>query len=202
LRTFTIFDAFEIKLLHKKSKRGLIISGPFGMSNIPVDSWKPVSGDDHLYFRDFIDAIGSYFYANYEDCVRRLITSVENFVKYHDLKRLKKDSKSKFIDIINQNVNIFCDLHEHFIAKDIIDIYLLRNEIVHDGKKLDPTTDKQKIKWGIHSILMLYKMFGDDERPRNFASYLDLQFVAFEGFLGQVVTLNSLEKQLKDKRSN
>ena len=201
LRTFTIFDASEIRLVDSKSKRGLIINGPFGMDSIPIDSWKPISGDDHLYFRDFVDAVSSYFYANYEDCVRRLITSVENFIKHHNLKRLKKDSKSKFIDTINQNVDIFCDLHDHFIAKDIVNTYLLRNQIVHDGKRLNPINDKQKIKWGIHSILMLYKIFGDDEKPKNFASYLDLQFVSFEGFLGQVVTLNSLEKQMKNKRS-
>ena len=81
IRTFSIFDLFDVGVL----AAGKIYSAswPQSFAAFPplVNS---VNYEDKIYVRDFIDACNSYFNADYDDCIRRVITSAENLVRDKD----------------------------------------------------------------------------------------------------------------------
>lgn len=41
---------------------------------------------DVIFVRDLIDAMTEYFYFNLDECVRKVITSLENYFIYYNLK--------------------------------------------------------------------------------------------------------------------
>lgn len=200
LRTFAAPDISHIRLINKTNKKGIQILGHMGMGEIPLDSEIAQIHETHIYFRDLVDAINAYFNSNYEDAIRKLITSIENFIRYNGLKRLRKETKSFFIDTINQNINYFCEMHQRDTAQDIIKTYLTRNKIVHDGERLTLIDGKQAFKDGLHAVLNIYKQFGDDEKTKLYADHLDLQYTASEAFIGGIPTLTSYERYLEDAK--
>lgn len=182
LKTFTIIDIVQVRLIDENTNQVYIISGPPGIGEIPLPEIAKNLHTIHIYFRDFVDGVNSYFNANYEDAIRKFITSVENFTRYHGIKR-KTKQKSEFIDSIKQNINYVCSMHNRNAADDIIETYLKRNEIVHEGKRIDPLEGQAVCKKAIHAILDVYKQFGDEKGPKEYANTLELQWVANESFL-------------------
>lgn len=76
-RTFAIFEAFDVSVT--VGNRRLFLHWPTAVEAFPPTVMFS-SAHSHLYIRDYIDAILSYYRNDFDDCVRRVITSAENFM--------------------------------------------------------------------------------------------------------------------------
>lgn len=123
VKPISIFDIYEIGVIDKNDKGGMAI-WPVP-HNIKLD----LLGDE-IYNRDFVDAITSYLTFNYDDCIRKIITSLENFIKPDNKKNgfsfigfFKSKDKSFHVLIKNQltNKNYYIDPRNLDIIRDNIE---------------------------------------------------------------------------------
>jgi hypothetical protein len=77
-RTFAIYEASEIAVIVDREL--VSINWPIAFSSFPPSA-AVASQVSALFVRDFIDSMGSHFRGEFDDCIRRLITSSENFVR-------------------------------------------------------------------------------------------------------------------------
>jgi hypothetical protein len=77
-RTFAIFEATKICVIVRSEL--VWINWPVAFAPFPP-STAIAPRANTLFVRDFIDAMGSYFRSEFDDCIRRLITSTENFIE-------------------------------------------------------------------------------------------------------------------------
>jgi hypothetical protein len=73
-RTFAIFEATKICIIAHSEL--VWINWPIAFAAFPPSA-AIASKADALFVRDLIDAMGSYFRGEFDDCIRRLITSTE-----------------------------------------------------------------------------------------------------------------------------
>jgi len=199
VKTFTALDISQLWLVNKKTSEKVQVAWPKAITSFPPVADLATYYDNHLYFRDIIDAIHSYFNSNYEECVRKVITSVENFFKHNNLHRIKKESDSAFKDKVKQHIKIVCPMTDEDAAEVIIETYGIRTEIVHDGKRLSPSEGKDIGKRAIHLVLDVYKSYGTNEELKQYAFFLEMQFLQHEQFLGDLLTLERLERDEGNK---
>lgn len=201
LKTLTALDISQLWLVNVTTKQKVQIAWPKAIANFPPAAELAKNYDDKIYLRDIIDAIHSFFNSNYEESIRKIITSVETFIKSYNLKVQKKTYKTDFEETVRQHMNITCPMTNENAADVIMDTYKTRNEIVHDGKRLNPKEGKKISKRGIHLILDVYKNHGTDEDQKRYAFFLEEQFMFHEQFLGDSLTLKWLEKSELKKKS-
>lgn len=199
LKTLTVLDILQLWLVRNKKDK-VRIEWPKAISNFPPAAELAKNYDDQIYFRDIIDAIHAYFNNNYDECIRKIITSVETFIKTYNLKVVKQVYKTDFEETVRRHMNIICPMTQENAADVIMDTYIARNEIVHDGKHFDLKEGKKIGKRGIHLVLDVYKNYGSDDDMKRYAFYLEGQFLQHENFLGDGLTLSWLEKTELKKR--
>jgi len=123
VKPISIFDIYEIGVINKKDEGGMAVWP------IPYNINLNLLGDE-IYNKDFIDAITSYLTFYYDDCIRKLITSLENFFRI--------DEQPKKINIFNffKNKNKFSQLlKEQLISKN----YFIEQ---HNGRYPESRTQK------------------------------------------------------------
>ena len=83
LRTVSQFDLYNVFILDDK-KEYYAILWPLPIPGFPeVNKFK--NRLDVIFVRDLIDAMTEYFYFNLDECVRKVITSLENYFIYYNL---------------------------------------------------------------------------------------------------------------------
>jgi len=97
-----------------------------------------------LYIRDYIDAMEMYIKYDFDGCIRKIITSLENCFSYYKL----KVSKISFLQILPYKLDkliyprgriprlIKRYIVQSIVQKNILFIYKLRNKIIHEGFSL------------------------------------------------------------------
>lgn len=111
---------------------------------LPLPKFQEIPTEADLVFvRDFIDAMSEYFYYNLDECIRKVITSLENYFRHYDLKPTNQDrSISKFKRIIDEYITedfySYKDRDLKIVRENIWSVYQGRNNIVHDKLRLDP----------------------------------------------------------------
>lgn len=189
IRTYSPADIFQLWLVNTETKEQVQVYWPGALPSFP-ELVNLAPQYDRVYLRDLIDSMHSYFNSNYEECIRKAITSIETFIKYHKLEIYKqKDGKETrrldFKKTIKKHMDILCPMMNKKAADIIWDGYTTRNSIVHDGKRLDPTDGKYMAKRLTHMVNEVYKNFGDENELKNYAFFLEMQFVMQENFLGE-----------------
>ncbi len=104
---------------------------PILFNNFPR-SINPEYAHDCVYIRDYIDAMTAYLYCNYEECIRKSITSIENFFLHRKIKKKRfKETLSKIMEQWDDEYG------RKIIYDDICYIYDLRNKIVHNTLRIN-----------------------------------------------------------------
>lgn len=189
-KTFSTLDIYQLFISRKNEKKRIRVYWPKAITAFPPVT-ELARKYDLIHLRDLVDAIHSFFNNNFDDCIRRLITSVENAFDFYALKRIRKDTKSEFEDILRQNIDIKCTAINKDIAGEIIEAYHIRNKIVHEGYRIPPI--EQKVcHHAIHMVLDLYKFFGNDENLKKFCFYIEMQWQSHEQFIGGGLSLKTL----------
>lgn len=190
-KTFSTLDIYRLLISKNGEGKRIEIHWPKAITAFPPVT-ELAKKYDLIHLRDLIDAIHSFFNNNFDDCVRRLITSIENAFDFYKLKRIKKERNSKFEDIIKQNVDIKCMAINKNIADEIIEAYRIRNKIVHEGYRIPPT-QRTLCRHLIHMVLDFYKFYGRDEDLKKFSFFIEMQWQSNEQFVGSGLTLQKLE---------
>lgn len=132
----SFLDIQKITLIYHETKVGwqnIIIPWVFFPKHFPPlqnFSWQ---NNPPTYIRDYIDAMEMYLKYNFDECIRKIITSLETCFLYYKLKISKNDP---MIQLIEKYIT------QPIIKENIIFIYNLRNKIVHEGFSL-----KSDQKW-------------------------------------------------------
>jgi len=147
ISNISYLDVQKITLIYyeeKKRWQNIIVPWTFfpkifpPLQNFPWKIYPP------LYIRDYIDAMEMYIKYNFDECIRKIITSLESCFAYYRLKA----SKGWISRIIPYNLDrliyyrgriprlIKKYITQPVIQKNILFIYNLRNKIVHESFSL------------------------------------------------------------------
>jgi len=155
LTTYSDLDLFGITVTKLDDDTTVALVWPKPIPPFPLVKKLPDGGDE-VFIRDYIDAMTCYFDNNFDECIRKLITSLENFFIYA---KIKGDFSS--------HPNFVCRYFESFVQK-IHDKYGLMNVEIKRGtfnsKLHDCLNERNYPQWRKHTpiveenIRFLYKV--------------------------------------------
>jgi hypothetical protein len=203
-KTISQFDISEVFIIPQDGKY-YPIAWPLPMPkishpNIKQGKFKPI------FIKDLIDAMTEYFYFNFDECIRKIITSVENYFIHYDLLKFNvanNNSKSKFEKRVNtyiteDNYSTLTEKELKIIRGNISFIYKKRNQIIHDKLRL-----KSKhgffAKKAIYTTLFLYLSDYINEELKDDISLLDTNFRSVVDSILEI-NLDSFEKMGKSNK--
>jgi len=151
-RTIALSDIYEITVVNRSGdKRGAVI-WPIPISGFPPS--KLSSKQDAVFIRDLIDAMSSYFQFDLDDCIRKVITSLENCFSHYGLstssenlysriKALIVGRRTKIRRLVDEYVKerryVYKERDLKILRENILFIYGLRNLVVHDKLRINPS---------------------------------------------------------------
>jgi len=151
IRTFSIFELFGVSMVCQG--RTVSVKWPVTFPPFPPSATLAPEMNE-IYIRDYIDACSSYFRNDYDDCIRRIITSAENFFTARSWTSKRESVLCRIIRILKMrkrpNPNSFRrvladNLQLHLVSGEVINenmahIYSVRNKIVHDGFRMSTSS--------------------------------------------------------------
>lgn len=210
-KTFSITDIFEVAVLDKKGGGALVV-WPSPLPGFPP-SKELASFGDVVFIRDIVEAMTSYFHFNFDDCIRKIITSLENcFLVYYKLPSKKQSSfffklfkplfrKPKIIKLVNEYIieeNFqYKEKHLKIIRQNIKYIYHIRNQIVHDNLRSDLSL-YSIYKKAIGTLLYIYQGRFINENHRAYVYSFYRQFIAIDQIYSGLPIIDMSEDGLGD----
>jgi hypothetical protein len=149
-RTFAVFEATKICVIVRSEL--VWINWPIAFAAFPPSA-EIASKADALFVRDLIDAMGSYFRGEFDDCIRRLITSTENFIETNGwnvqtipngwiqnlLRLTPRRARFSFRQSLKRNLERTM-ISGEVIYENMRVIYSTRNKIVHAGFRMSTSS--------------------------------------------------------------
>jgi hypothetical protein len=192
-RTISLFDIYDVAVVNSLEDKGGIVLWPIPATEFP--SSKLSTAQDAVFIRDLIDAMTSYFQYDLDGCVRKVITSLENCFSHYALSassenlwsRLKASvigRRTKIRRLVNEYVK---EGRYHYTERDlkvlrenILFIYGLRNLVVHDKLRINPS-QAFICRKAIGTLLYLFQgnFLSDEHRAYIFSFYG--QFIVIDG---------------------
>lgn len=190
VRTFSTLDIYKLEINVPKyfPEIGLLkVRWPTSIS-----TFQPAKvlakNKDHVYLRDFIDAGNAYLEGNYDDSIRKVITSVENAFDFFKLKAAPS-KYPKFISYFLPRVSTFREIilnnidgqgiARKTISNNLIFLYSLRNKIVHNKFRIRPENG-WVCKKAIGTLNYLYQFLNNDAETKDYVTYLGGQFLMLD----------------------
>jgi len=128
-----------------------------------------------LFIRDYLDSMTAYLNMELEDCIRRLITSIENYFYNY---KISGEFKVKLNSVLNcKSFKIKKAKYRNIIRKNLQLLHHCRNLIIHNNLRVD-----YSFKWyeighkGISSISYLYLNSIEEKDWNEFLQKLGLEF--------------------------
>jgi hypothetical protein len=184
-RTFAIFEATKICVIVRSEL--VWINWPIAFAAFPPSA-AIASKADALFVRDLIDAMGSYFRGEFDDCIRRLITSTENFIEtkcwnvqtipngwIRNLLRLKpRRDRLSFRQSLKRNLKR-TTISGEVIYQNMRVIYSTRNKIVHAGFRMS-TSSALFCSKAIGTVYYLIYRYSGNRTISRYVYTLHVQF--------------------------
>jgi len=133
-RPVSKFDVTQIVIIKKITDEYVNIVGSYKIDNSAL----PLSlkeENNHIFIRDYIDAMTSFLFNNYDDCIRKIITSLENFF-----------FQNKFGNIFVMNLKKLTTgdysppkwkIYMPILYDNMLFIFKLRNKIIHENLRIN-----------------------------------------------------------------
>jgi len=175
LRNVSIFDTDHIFVINQKNVSAILWPLPLpNLEDIPDEI-------SVVFVRDLIDSMTEYFYFNLDECVRKVITSLENYFIFYKLEpKTLPPPKRKFQrlvgDYIVETLYPYKERDLKVIRENILFVYELRNKIVHDKLRLNPE-NTMVCKKAIGTLLYIYQSnYTTNDGKRKHIFSLDMHF--------------------------
>ena len=186
-RTFFLLEA--VGLLVTRGSEQLPLHWPISVSPFPRSA-QLAPGRDETYIRDFIDAIHTYLKNDFDDCIRRLVTSVETFFSHR--RWTASAGPNTFRRILHNNVETNM-LAGQVIVDNLKVVYQVRNRIVHAGFRMSPSSGVFCDK-AIATVRYLIQRYSGDMAISNYVHSHGMQLLAVQGILGHRYDLDQIER--------
>ncbi len=192
LRPVSVLDIAFLTVA--RGSRKIRIRWPLAVRNFPFPP-DIENKRDEIYVRDFIDAVDSYFRGSYDDCMRKLITSAENFF---DKNKLAGDGFREKV-----RINFPEDrLAPRVLKNNLLFIYKLRNKIVHNDFRINPTKGWICIRAiGTLKYILSSPLNSTNPLAGGYATRLHMQFGMLLEYMGGHANLDEMEVMFKKARS-
>jgi hypothetical protein len=205
-RTFAVFEAAQVTLT--VDRRRMRLNWPISIAPFPPSA-RIAQNVRELYVHDFIDAINSYFTYDFDDCIRRVVTSAENLFEARAwkakpaprlfwrklLRRLGlnvKERPNTFRRVLSDNININ-RLSGQVINENMQFIYTVRNKIVHSGFRMS-TSSTLFCSKAIGTLKYLIAGYCGDPVISRYVNTLHMQFGVQCDMLGNLHNLDVIER--------
>jgi hypothetical protein len=192
IKTFSIFDINHI-FLRKTDGEVVVVDWPQTLPSYPPSQ---ALAKDDIYVRDLLNAINHYFDKNFDDCIRNLVTSVENFVRTRGLRgksRFLFFRRNSFVSVLKNNL-AGPYIGNEVVRENMIFIYRIRNKIVHNDFRIKNSNGWGCVK-GIGTVTYLFRLLGKDPQLNLYMKSLQGQFILLRNFCGDAGnTLEAMEK--------
>ena len=186
-RTYSLLDAIWLVVTHQDVD--VPLNWPVAVSPFPRSA-QLAPGRDEPYLRDFVDAIHAYFWSDFDDCIRRLVTSVETFFAYRKWKASR--APSTFRRILDHNVETK-SLSGEVVVENLKYIYKIRNRIVHGGFRMSPASGLFCDK-AIATVRYLIQRYSGDPAVSRYAHSHGMQFLGLQRVVGQLYDLDKIQR--------
>lgn len=201
-RVFSVFNISQIIVTRKKSGEKIYLSWPSVIGSFPPVQ-NPGGRNKEIFFRDWIDAMHLYFDNNFDDCIRKIITSVENFFEFKKFRGRRKFlvfRPKKFIGIVKKNIYSNKELPRKVITSNLILVYKTRNKIVHGNSRLSYKSNLFCRK-AIHTLFYLYQLVARDQNMVSYAFSLGQQFFMIDAWFCHPRSLEDIEKTMEKTKT-
>ena len=177
IRTFSLLDIHELYILNNESKEYTKLSWPMAFTNFPRTE-EFAEESNYKFIRDLIEASTFYFYYNLDDCLRKIISSIENFFNLRNIKGGSfKDRLSNCLKSGNHKKN--WEPYLTIFYKNIMFVYSIRNKIVHEKYRMD-SNDSWLCKKGIGTLFYIYQSNLNDQNTKFYNYSLMKQFITLD----------------------
>lgn len=190
-KTVSLWDINGVIVSSRKGDKIGEVAWPVPISGFPPSVRSKEL--DAVFIRDLIDAMTDYFHYDLDDCIRKVITSLENCFLHYKLKLpptsenfwnhisdLLRGKRTKIRKLINEYVQErhypFIERHLKILRDNILFIYRLRNLLVHDKLRIDPY-QLATCRKAIGTLLYLYQGNFVNDEHRAYISSLSTQFI-------------------------
>ena len=133
----------------------------------------------------------SYLRNDFDDCIRRLITSAENFFSLR--KWTSRSGSNSFRRILEDNVDLK-SLPGQVVSGNLRFVYKIRNRIVHQGFRMNTNSGVFCDK-AIASLRYLIQRYSGDQTVSTYAYSLGMQLLMLQNVLGNHQDLDCIEKR-------
>ncbi len=205
-RTYAIFEAVRVSLT--ANDRRMQLNWPISFAPFPPSA-KIAQNVKEPYVHDFVDSINSYFTSDFDDCIRRIVTSAENFFetrgwrakplpetllqKLLGLLGLKSNSRpNAFRRVLSDNIDTK-KLSGEVINENIQFIYTIRNRIVHRGFRMSTSSGLFCDK-AIATLKYLINGYCGNAAISRYVDTLYMQFKMQCSEFGELYNLDVIEK--------
>jgi len=192
-RTFFLMEAVWLFVTHENKMVRLNWPVSFDHSS---RSAQLAPRRDEPYLRDFIDAIHAYLKNDFDDCIRRLVTSLETFFSHRQWKATA--GPSTFKRILDGNIKTGV-LAGQVIIQNLKFVYQVRNKIAHRGFRMSPSSRLFCDK-AIATVKYLIQRYSGDLAISRHVSSLSRQLLMVQGVLGNQYDLDEIERSRPMRR--
>lgn len=145
LRTFSPLDVFKITITNLKPEwADEVINVPWPPTFAKFPPAQMMQGTQmETYLKDFVDAGNDYLRGDYDNCIRRVITSAENAFRFYRLDKTTPSGwrllfislpffKETSFNTIARSISSPNHLGSQVVSENLLFLYKLRNRIVHN----------------------------------------------------------------------
>jgi hypothetical protein len=162
----------------------LQVAWPRGVAPFPTSVALAPQATD-IYLRDYIDAIHAFMKNDFDDCVRRVITSAENFFAHKGWTA----TPPSFRNILETNV--VAPPHDQVIGDNLRFVYDVRNRIVHSGFRIS-TRGRDFCHKALDSLRYMIQRFCGSSAISKYATSLGRQANILATDVGSMYDLDYL----------
>lgn len=196
INTFSFFDIANIKLTNAdENPTDEIISMPWPPVFAPPPhvhfADRKEFSNPEIFMRDYIDAWNDFFRGDYDSCVRRMVTSVENALSFYELHKKEQvpwwnipawfRRKSSFRGSVNSLFKGSDYLGHKVVRENLLFFYNVRNKITHEALRIHPENGWWFCLKGLKTVQYLYQ-FLDGKGENSRGAYV-FRTYAFADFL-------------------
>lgn len=222
VNTFSFFDIVAIKLTNiEEEGTDEIISMPWppvaeALPNVHFPK-SPERVNPEIFVRDYIDACSDFFRGDYDNCVKRMITSVENALSAYKLqKKKKKYPWWKFImrfntqDSFTESIRSLWPgskfLGHQVVSSNLLFLYKIRNKITHGSLRIHQENGWWFCGRGLQTLQYFYQFLdGNDENSPGAYVFYTSVFASsiFRQTRGSTVEIDAMRGEfLNENRAN
>lgn len=210
LRTVSEFDISNVFIVDEGKYYAILWPSPLPRYPLITSPAKK----DVVFVRDLINAMTEYFYYNFDESIRKIITSLENYFIYYKLEP-KQGFISKYLKLRVKG-NKFKKLIKEFVTEDfygtkerdlailrqnILYIYKIRNSIVHDKLRLT-ANNIFLCRKAIYTLLYIYQSkFTAEDGKKDYIFGFHAQFQMITSIVIGL-DLDVLEEEEKSNRQH